>query len=94
MKRFYKTISMSTKIKIEYNQTSIFYLPDVLEEDDSSVNFPDNQHEDGHSIAAKQIQRLCPSVDATSLQDKGNMKRKCLYLEFMILVILKLDNEC
>ena len=62
---------MCTKIKIEYNQTSIFYLPDVLEEDDSSVNFPDNQHEDGHSIAAKQIQRLCPSVDATSLQDKG-----------------------
>ena len=43
----------------------------MLEKDDSSVNFPDNQHEDGHSIAAKQIQRLCPSVDATSLQDKG-----------------------
>ena len=48
----------------------------MLEEDDSSVNFPDNQHEDGHSIAAKQIQRLCPSVDATSLQDKGNMKQE------------------
>ena len=45
----------------------------MLEKDDSSVNFPDNQHEDGYSIAAKQIQRLCPSVDATTLQDKGKM---------------------
>ena len=62
---------MSNKTKTEHKHLPFFYIPDVLEKDDSSVNFPDNQHEDGHSIAAKQIQRLCPSVDATSLQDKG-----------------------
>ena len=69
------------------DETKITF-PEVDEISDSSSAFSTSHKKPrtiGDNIAAKQIQRLCPSVDTTSLQSKGKIichpKTVCMFPE-------------
>ena len=59
-------------------------FPEVIDDSESSESFSTGTKHPYYShnnVAAKQIQRLCPSVDTTSLQSKGNLD--CQLLEIL-----------
>ena len=62
---------------IENGDKIVFpHMKDENESSDDSSTLNNEHIEEGNNIAAKRIQRLCPGVDVSSLQNKGKLKNK------------------